>query len=389
VKSADRSAAGPGDLVTYTLKATNHGPDTANGVKITDPLPPEVEFVSASPPCALGGSVVTCAYGSLASGASATATVTVRVKADLSTATQSDHLIGVQKVEQFVGLAPGETRSAGLACPDGYVMTDASARFDDVDQGAGDPTDFEVREARSDSTGSYSFVLRNNAAGEMQAHLFGVCVSRETTGGAHAHELVLTGPVAKTITLGPGSGSATLTCPSGTQPISPSFRVTSGSARPLTSEPGPTPSSWVLGYAADAAATVEASVRCMDRTLTAAAGHTETLDLSHVERQVTIPAGATVDETVSCPDQAKGIVATYDGDVVQLGSTPVPKSRIFRLHNPASQAVTVTIDLVCLGDRPSSKPGTVDVVNTGRVSSTGPVDPNPSNDSSSHTLEVK
>ena len=38
-----------GDQVTYTLVATNNGPDTATGVVVTDALPSNVTFVSATP----------------------------------------------------------------------------------------------------------------------------------------------------------------------------------------------------------------------------------------------------------------------------------------------------------------------------------------------------
>jgi uncharacterized repeat protein (TIGR01451 family) len=66
-----------GNNVTYTLVATNNGPTTATGVNISDPVPANSTFVSASPGCALSAGVVTCSAGTLASGASQTFTVTV------------------------------------------------------------------------------------------------------------------------------------------------------------------------------------------------------------------------------------------------------------------------------------------------------------------------
>ena len=66
-----------GNNITYTLVATNNGPTTATGVSISDPVPANSTFVSASPGCSLSAGVVTCAAGTLASGASQTFTVTV------------------------------------------------------------------------------------------------------------------------------------------------------------------------------------------------------------------------------------------------------------------------------------------------------------------------
>ncbi len=65
-----------GRTLTYTLTATNLGPDIATDVRITDTLPASVVLVSASGGCS-GTPKVTCALGSLAVGASATVTIEV------------------------------------------------------------------------------------------------------------------------------------------------------------------------------------------------------------------------------------------------------------------------------------------------------------------------
>jgi len=62
-----------GGQVTYTLGITNNGPDTSTGLTVTDTLPPNVAYVSASGSgwsCSNSGGTVTCQFaGSLASGA--------------------------------------------------------------------------------------------------------------------------------------------------------------------------------------------------------------------------------------------------------------------------------------------------------------------------------
>ena len=64
--------------MTYTITARNGGPDTATGVVVTDILPSEVAFVSATPTQGTCGDPrLTCNLGDLPAGASATVTVVV------------------------------------------------------------------------------------------------------------------------------------------------------------------------------------------------------------------------------------------------------------------------------------------------------------------------
>ena len=62
---------------TYHLTASNSGPAAATGVTVTDTLPANSTFVSASAGCAQAAGVVTCTVGNLASGASTTFDITV------------------------------------------------------------------------------------------------------------------------------------------------------------------------------------------------------------------------------------------------------------------------------------------------------------------------
>ncbi|HEX3557712.1 MAG TPA: FG-GAP-like repeat-containing protein, partial [Pyrinomonadaceae bacterium] len=68
-----------GNQLTYTITATNNGPDPATGVAVNDPLPAGVSFVSATPSqgtCS-GTATVNCRLGTLVSGANATVTIVV------------------------------------------------------------------------------------------------------------------------------------------------------------------------------------------------------------------------------------------------------------------------------------------------------------------------
>ena len=75
-KSATPNPTVPsGDPLLYTLGVTNNGPNTANNVTVTDPLPADVTYyqvVTTLGTCSEAGGTVTCLLGTLASGSSAT-----------------------------------------------------------------------------------------------------------------------------------------------------------------------------------------------------------------------------------------------------------------------------------------------------------------------------
>ncbi len=68
-----------GQDLTYTITVTNNGPDQANGVTVTDTLPPGVAYVSALPSqgSCIGTTTVTCSIGSLSAGGSAAISIVV------------------------------------------------------------------------------------------------------------------------------------------------------------------------------------------------------------------------------------------------------------------------------------------------------------------------
>ena len=76
-KSGSPNPATLGNSVTWTETVTNNGPDAATGVKVADPLPAGMTFVSvtSSQGTCTGGAVVSCNLGSLAKGASVTITI--------------------------------------------------------------------------------------------------------------------------------------------------------------------------------------------------------------------------------------------------------------------------------------------------------------------------
>lgn len=88
-KAADRTIAGPGDLITYTLTFSNDGDGAATNVVISEPVPAGTAFVSCTGGCATNGSPITdvsWSIGTLAPGTAGSITLTVEVQADVGCA---------------------------------------------------------------------------------------------------------------------------------------------------------------------------------------------------------------------------------------------------------------------------------------------------------------
>jgi uncharacterized repeat protein (TIGR01451 family) len=69
---------GVGSELTYRLRVSNLGPSDATGVIVTDTLPANVNFVSASSGCSRSGSIVTCELGDMSDGETAVRLIRVR-----------------------------------------------------------------------------------------------------------------------------------------------------------------------------------------------------------------------------------------------------------------------------------------------------------------------
>jgi uncharacterized repeat protein (TIGR01451 family) len=79
-----------GGTLTYTLVITNHGPAAATMVILTDTLPAEVTYLSATPDqgtCNQAGGLVTCDLGDIASGGTVSVEIVVTAPPDPMTIT--------------------------------------------------------------------------------------------------------------------------------------------------------------------------------------------------------------------------------------------------------------------------------------------------------------
>ena len=79
-QSASAAAVPEGEPLTYSIKVTNNGPGTATAITMVDTLPTSVNFVSVTSRqanCAESEGTVTCDFGELEVGATASSTIVV------------------------------------------------------------------------------------------------------------------------------------------------------------------------------------------------------------------------------------------------------------------------------------------------------------------------
>jgi uncharacterized repeat protein (TIGR01451 family) len=77
-KKAGHKLVGVNELLTYSLKVVNHGPDTSPNVVITDPIPKQLAFVMATHGCVNRRDKLICTIASLRNGQSVIIRMTAR-----------------------------------------------------------------------------------------------------------------------------------------------------------------------------------------------------------------------------------------------------------------------------------------------------------------------
>ncbi len=186
VKTADDDEVAPGDTITYTLVATNKGTRSAANVVVSDPLPAEVTFVSASTGCTQANKVVTCPLGTLTAGASKT--VTIKVKANAVTRSVGQrHAHAEVGHGRNAGRCPaGQTKSMTVSCATGYVVTDASVRMDDLGDVTGSKL-VDVRSVQQTSDQVYTATVRNGTTTKSTVRPRGLLPQRHDVEHAQPH----------------------------------------------------------------------------------------------------------------------------------------------------------------------------------------------------------
>ena len=130
LKTDGRTTAQPGQTLTYTLTISNVGNQGATGVTVTDTIPDNTTFVSASDGGTFAGGVVTWTIGSLAAGETVTRLVEVQVATAIpagvtsitNTATATDD--GANGVDPTPGDNTGTDTDTLIAAPDLVLVKD-------------------------------------------------------------------------------------------------------------------------------------------------------------------------------------------------------------------------------------------------------------------------
>jgi fimbrial isopeptide formation D2 family protein/uncharacterized repeat protein (TIGR01451 family) len=419
-KTADGGVVQGGQMVTYTLRAHNQGPSTAQGVAISDAVPSDLTIVSATllgtpnVPCAVVGQQVDCAVGTLAPGADATVKIVTTAKgtAPAPKGSEVQHRVKAWVEQEYVTLEPGKTWDSAhpesgqpgpVVCRNEDLSLDGIATDGSVQVVAIADNDWSqtggvvIHQARATATGTYGFVVRNTTDKTIQVRPHVTCLPQQTTGNDHVHpldagslQLLTTGVLGageRQELFFPGDRSH--------RAIAPGYETLQGAARLVVSEPATVGGvdGWKLTVEALADDTVAtASVRPLSAYVTPAGNplHTHRFGFEHIERQVTLEPDVTRQLRVECPVGSEGVVASYDlpKGVVSMGNIPMPVNRDFELYNGTAQQQTVTLDLECISLTLESPLVVVDVDNTATVT-TLTFDVDPGNDSSTASIGIE
>lgn len=266
---------------------------------------------------------------------------------------KASHLVDIEKVEVQVDLEPGQTRKVKASCPDGFIISDGSARIDHVDQGTGDLSSPKVMESQAISKKAWQATVKNPATGRAQTKVFAVCLREKTSG--EGYKVTLSAPVKKSSMVPAGTHVVTHSCAAGTVAVDPGHKA-SKPVQIVRSEP--LGNGWKFTVKAGEITKLETAVRCLSQKLKTAGDPGRRLTFERKGTAVTVAPGEAKVAEVICPVHSKAIVADWDLEtgLLSLGNDPRPLSRSYRVLNTGTTPATARLGVLCVGGRSVPNP---------------------------------
>jgi uncharacterized repeat protein (TIGR01451 family) len=128
-KSDSPDPVAAGSNITYTITVTNNGTQGLTGVSVSDVVPANTTFVSASAPGANSGGTVTWAIGNLAAAASQSLTLVVSVGAGVLNGTVISNTASVVSNETGLGTPVQATATTTVQSPVSFATSTKAVNF--------------------------------------------------------------------------------------------------------------------------------------------------------------------------------------------------------------------------------------------------------------------
>ena len=198
----------PGLPFTWTIDVGNLGPNDSMGAMLTDPLPPGVTFVSATPGCVHSGGTVTCTLGTIASGGSTSIAIVVLPASPYTGSNPLQNTATVTAVNEIDPVSSNDSGTSSVnAGPPSTDLSLVKSGPASVPPGAAIAWQLVIANAGPSSADGATFV------DTVPAGVTGVTAACGTpTGGAICGPVnVAPGSVSGSITVLPAGGGVTIT----------------------------------------------------------------------------------------------------------------------------------------------------------------------------------